>query len=202
MHTLHNHSLDKDVVFLHPGDYYATDQKTLLSTVLGSCVSVVLWDPAKRIGGMNHFMLPGNPKQVFYLDESGRYGMQAMELLINALMKLGLHKRNLVAKVFGGATVLATERDEELSISRANINFAFKYLELEQIAVEASDTGGKQARKIIFNPETGKVQLKRLGHIRDREVKQEESEYQRKLRERREANGFIDFRTDKKEEKQ
>jgi chemotaxis protein CheD len=190
------------VVFLHPGDYHATDQNILLSTVLGSCISVVLWDPVNKCGGMNHFMLPGNPKQVFYLDESGRYGMQAMELLINAMMKLGVPRRNLISKVFGGATVLSTGRDEELSISRANINFAFNYLELEKIKVEASDTGGKQARKIIFDPETGKVQLKRLGHIRVQEVKQEEQEYQKNLMEQKKGNGFIDFRSEPKGNKQ
>lgn len=192
MHTLHNHRLGMDVVFLHPGDYHATEPGVLISTVLGSCVSVVLWDPLKKIGGMNHFMLPGNPKRVFYLDDNGRYGMQAMELLINSLMKLGIRKERLVAKVFGGATVLRTLGNEELSISRANIDFAFNYLDLEQIRVEASDTGGKQARKIIFNPETGKVQLYRLRNIRE----EEEQEYRQQLGRQKETGTFIDFRSD------
>jgi chemotaxis protein CheD len=200
VHLLHNHSLGKDVAFLHPGDAYATNEQILLSTVLGSCVSVVLWDKRLKQGGMNHFMLPGNPKQVFYLDEHGKYGMYAMELLVNQLIKLGSIRSNLVAKVFGGAMVLVSTRSEESSISRANINFAYNYLEVEGFPLVSSDVGGNQARKILLDPVTGKVMLKRLPHIRDKQVQSEEIEYLEKLKSRSTQGTFIPFSAEQSEE--
>lgn len=193
MHLLHNHSLGKDVAFLHPGDYHATAEPIIISTVLGSCVSVVLWDARRQQGGMNHFMLPGKPRQVFYLDENGKYGMQAMELLINELLKLGSPREELIAKVFGGAMVLASGRSEELSISRANIQFAYNYLEVERIRIVSADVGGNQARKILFDPVTGKVMLKRLPHMRDSEVNREESGYLERLKQRKTDGSFVQF---------
>lgn len=196
MHLLHNHSLGKDVAFLHPGDYHATAEPILISTVLGSCVSVVFWDAGRKQGGMNHFMLPGKPRQVFYLDENGKYGMQAMELLINALLKLGTARKDLIAKVFGGAMVLATDRSEELSISRANIQFAYNYLEVEGIRIVSADVGGNQARKIVLDPVTGKVMLKRLPHMKDREVRIEESGYLNRIKQQKEGGYFVPFTGD------
>jgi len=200
VHLLHNHSLGKDVAFLHPGDFHATGESILISTVLGSCVSVVLWDVQKRQAGMNHFMLPGEPKRVFYLDENGKYGMNAMELLINMLMKMGSAKNQLVAKVFGGAMVLATTRSEALSISRANIDFAFNYLELEKIRIISSDVGGNQARKIIMDPTTGKVLLKRLPHVRDTEIRSEESGYLDRLKQQEKNGAVVSFFQESKNE--
>jgi chemotaxis protein CheD len=193
VHLLHNQSLGKDIAFLHPGDYHATGEDILISTVLGSCVSVVFWDAGRKQGGMNHFMLPGKPRQVFYLDENGKYGMQAMELLLNALLKIGSARKDLIAKVFGGAMVLVTDRSEELSISRANIQFAYNYLEVEKIRIVSADVGGNQARKIVLDPVSGKVMLKRLPHIRDREVRSEESGFLDRIKHQKEGGTFIPF---------
>lgn len=195
MHLLHNHKLKRDVMFLHPGDFYATDDGMLISTVLGSCVSVALWEEESRIGGMNHFMLPGQPKSIFYLDENGRYGMQAMELLINAMMKCGVKKERLKAKVFGGGNILKRVREAKTSISQANIDFAFNYLEVEGIPIISSDVGGDQARKIIFDPLDGKIKLKRIEKVRYKEVESEEKEYLEEIKEKKKGNGFIDFQS-------
>jgi chemotaxis protein CheD len=186
MYRHFNSKFQKNVTILHPGEYYASSEDEIISTVLGSCIAVALYDPMKRVGGLNHFMLPGalddNGK---LMSETGKYGVFAMEFLINELMKLGSKRQDLVAKVFGGGHVL---RGSELHVSRVpegNIEFAYTYLNTEKITVESADVGGTTARKIFFYPQTFKVLLKRITGTLITSVEHEEEEYLRKLREER-----------------
>ncbi|MBN2521885.1 MAG: chemotaxis protein CheD, partial [Bacteroidales bacterium] len=128
MYTSYNFSLGKNVIFLHPGEYYSSDEDIFIGTLLGSCISVVLYDPHNGIGGLNHFMLPSSVNKEFYLSKSGKYGMYAMELLINSLMKMGVDKSDMKAKIFGGASVLRQTVPGLNSVSKNNIDFAFEYL--------------------------------------------------------------------------
>jgi chemotaxis protein CheD len=90
-------------VKVQPGEFYATDRDEPIVTVLGSCVAACLRDRESGIGGMNHFMLPTSGSDVGGpASASARYGVNAMELLINELIRLGARRRNLEAKVFGG----------------------------------------------------------------------------------------------------
>ncbi|MDM8535516.1 chemotaxis protein CheD, partial [Desulfobacterales bacterium HSG17] len=93
-------------VDIHIGEFHASGQPTVISTLLGSCVAVCLYDPIKQIGGMNHILMPGRADMKRF-DMSARYGINAMELLINRIMNLGGKRRNLVAKIFGGAKTIA-----------------------------------------------------------------------------------------------
>ncbi len=131
-------------------------------TLLGSCVAVCIHDKVRGIGGMNHFLLPVNgsidPLQAAY-DKTARYGDYAMELLINRAMALGAERRNLVAKVFGGASMLGNVNN---TIGERNADFALNYLDVEKIPVSAKDLGGNCARKISFYPDSGKVVLRRI----------------------------------------
>ena len=127
------------------------DPDEVLSTVLGSCVSVCLWDPGSRLGGMNHFLLPAAPGQADA--KTLRYGAHAMEVLINELLKLGARRRALQAKLFGGASVT----DALGPIGQANATFALSYLSDEEIPCIAQSLGGTRARRIVFRPATGHV---------------------------------------------
>lgn len=92
-----------DVVKILPGEYFATTENTIIVTVLGACVAVCLRDPKARIGGMNHFLLPCDySPSISSISESTRYGVYAMEPLVNQMLKLGADKSRLEAKVFGG----------------------------------------------------------------------------------------------------
>lgn len=127
----------------------------VLTTVLGSCVACCLHDPVHRVGGMNHFLLPdgaGGP------GEPARYGLQAMELLINALLRAGSRKPDLEAKLFGGARM----RDGLGGIGAANAAFARRFLEDEEITCIASSLGGTRARRVRFWPGTGRAQMRLL----------------------------------------
>lgn len=135
------------------GDY-AVDRnpQTILTTLLGSCVSVCLFDPASGLGGMNHFLLPDNRQS----DCDVKYGSFAMEILINELIKRGAQRSALVAKTFGGARMNTSLQD----IGAANAAFARDFLRKEGITCAAESVGGVQARRIQFHPATGAARQK------------------------------------------
>jgi len=167
----------EEVVNLLPGEFGASREGRIYSTVLGSCVAVVIYDAANRVGGMNHFMLPGAVEdRRFYATENGRYGMYAMELLINAVIKEGGERSRLVAKVVGGGSVLAGSG----LVSRVpdnNVNFAFDYLGTEGIPVVSSHVGGSFGRKIYLYAASGRVLLRRIGKGHLAPVAEEEARY-------------------------
>jgi chemotaxis protein CheD len=178
----HN-KFQRTVSIIHPGEYYATREHTIISTVLGSCVAVALYDPKNRFAGLNHFMLPGRlGSNNLAGSDTGKYGIFAMEFLVNEMIKLGANKGDLVAKVFGGGHVLNRTVDNGGSIPSSNVTFAFEYLKTEGIKVQTSDVGGTIARKIFLEPETFKVWLKRITGKLIVDVEQEEKEYLEKLK--------------------
>jgi len=143
--------------FLFPGTIFAEPHEYLISTVLGSCVAVCLWDKVIRRGGMNHIMLPlWNGEGL----ATPKYGNIAMEKLFAKVLSIGCRRENLVAKVFGGANVNGTGL-EVFMIGDRNATLAFQMLEEFRIPVVAKDIGGRVGRKIIMNSESGVVMLGR-----------------------------------------
>ncbi len=141
----------EDRLYIAQGEQAVGDQPALvISTILGSCVSVCLWDPKCRIGGMNHILVPegcsSNPC-------AQGFGATAMETLINALMKRGATRGALIAKVFGGASIVTGLSD----VGKRNAAFVFDYLRLEDIPCHSSSVGGTRARQLRFWPESGRV---------------------------------------------
>ena len=129
--------------------HVAGGEDTLMTTVLGSCVSACLHDPAARIGGMNHFLLPGEPGSADL-----RHASAAMERLVNSLIKQGARRDRLEAKIFGGSRMVAGLPD----IGRRNGEAALSFLASEGIVLRAHSLGGTQARRVRFWPATGKAQ--------------------------------------------
>jgi chemotaxis protein CheD len=175
-----SHKYNLPIHFLNPGEYYATDRPEILSTVLGSCISVCLIDEKNHIGGMNHFMLPGCiASHEILISEIGRYGLYAMELLIGEIIKKGGDRKAIKGRCFGGGTVLRF-RQSDGDIPEANIQFIRKYFELEKIPLVSQDLGGAVGRKIYFFIPQGRVLLKRLQDISE-ELIQKESDYKGSL---------------------
>jgi chemotaxis protein CheD len=133
------------------GEIVASATPLLLQTLLGSCVAVCLRDPVTGIGGMNHILLPGRCDD----DRPSRYGVNAMELLINAIMDLGGNRRRLVAKVFGAANVLAGLQSP--TVGELNATFVRDFLATEKIPLVAQRMGGKHAVQVHFKTDTGKT---------------------------------------------
>lgn len=139
--------------FLFPGTIFADPLEYQISTVLGSCVAVCLWDHVVRRGGMNHMMLPlWNGEGL----ATPKYGNIAMEKLLSKMLSVGCHREHLVAKIFGGANVSGTGL-EVFMIGDRNVTLALQMLEEFRIPVVAKDVGGRVGRKIIMNSETGVV---------------------------------------------
>lgn len=126
----------------------------VISTLLGSCVAACLHDPVARVGGMNHFLLgePGADRPVAAADMH-RYGIHAMELLINALMQHGAQRQRLRAHLYGGANIVAGLG----GIGSANAKFARSFMEMEGISIYHHELGGVQARKVEFMPYEGRA---------------------------------------------
>lgn len=129
----------------------ADDNDVIISTLLGSCVAVCLWDEVAAVGGMNHMLLAVSDGQSGACNLSG---INAMEILINDMIKLGASRNRLKAKAFGGAQMVSGLSD----IGRTNAEFALEFLQNEGIECEGHSLGGTMARNIRFWPATGRVQ--------------------------------------------
>ena len=184
-HSFHNR-FNLNNVTIHPGEYKVSDEDIIISTVLGSCISVALFDPKKKQGGMNHFLLPkdgiANLTEKTIIKQEYRYGLYAMEILINSLLKMGSQKKNLVAKVFGGSEMF--EMTVRVSnVGKQNREFALLFLKNEEIPVVASDLGGKLGRKVLYFPQTGRILLKKLNSVRRiKSIEEGEKEYKDSLK--------------------
>lgn len=142
-------TLEKETITVVQGDYaVSADMAVTLSTVLGSCVAVCMFDTQRKVGGMNHFLLATATDH-----QSGdlKYGINAMELLINQLLRSGAERYRLQAKLFGGARMTNHARD----IGATNAAFAIDFLEKEGIPCLSSSLGGTKARRVLFTPTTG-----------------------------------------------
>jgi chemotaxis protein CheD len=176
-------------VTIHIGGVRASREPMLVDTVLGSCIAACIYDPVAGVGGMNHFMLPegadpGNPT-------SARYGVNAMELLISEIMKLGGTRKRFQAKVFGGGHVLRI-RESLDGIPQQNIDFVHRFLNTESIPVMGEDIGGYQARRVLFNTQSTKVYLKKLGTNDAERTAEEEMVYLISLK-RRKLDGEVEL---------
>jgi len=144
--------------YLLPGNLFAHREAHIVTTVLGSCVSVCLWDPRNKVGGINHFLLP------FWNGEglaSPKYGNIAISKLIEKMLGLGCDKRNLKAKIFGGSAMFKMT-NALMNIGERNIVLAQDALNEENIPIIASDVGGKTGRKIVYNTSVGSISMIRL----------------------------------------
>ena len=140
------------------GQFLITSVPALLTTVLGSCIAVCLWDKENHIGGINHYLLPGTPD-----DDTGdpTRGMAATHMLVRSMLNRRVKLENLEAKVFGGCNSLYKSSDV-FRIGKRNSEIAFEILDHYGIPVAAQHVGGGHGRKIVFNTATGKVRMRLL----------------------------------------
>ena len=146
-----------DAVRIMPGEFFVYSEDIVITTTLGSCIAACLWDRQAQVGGMNHFMLPGGSGAA---PDAGRYGIEAMERLVNALVKRGATRRTLEAKVFGGAALI--QGPGSLHVGERNTEFVLDYLRTHEITLVSKDVLGSSPRKVCFFPHTGRVMVRRL----------------------------------------
>ena len=139
------------------GEYAASGEGgRSITTILGSCVASCVYDEGAKVGGMNHFLLPeSNNVSV----QAASFGVNAMELLINDLIKLGARRGQLKCKVFGGARMIEGLSD----VGQKNAHFILEFLRREGIECAGQSLGGTQARRVEFWPDSGRARQKLLG---------------------------------------
>jgi chemotaxis protein CheD len=161
--------LDKDIskIFLQTGDCFVGVQPTMVNTVLGSCLAVTLYAPKMGIGTICHAFLPDStesrpPRHAE--PQICRYVDTALQNMLETMDKIGVPRRELVVKLFGGSTGLAVRNVDYTSydIGRRNIAMARRLLKFVRLDIQAEDVGGQRGRKLLFNTHTGEVWVKKL----------------------------------------
>jgi chemotaxis protein CheD len=145
--------LRKPIYITQGEEAVGNDPETVITTILGSCISVCFWDSTARVGGMNHLLLPGMRAEG---DPLSTTGAVAMDRLINEMVHLGAQRLRLRAKLFGGSSMLQGRTD----IGARNAEFGENYLKTEGIPCDVMNVGGFKARKLRFFPATGVAQMK------------------------------------------
>lgn len=149
---------ERTKLYLHPGQFAASATPAVVTTILGSCVAVCLWDPRLRAGGMNHFVLPVSPGG----PRNPRFCKAAIEMLLERLTTLGCRSDRLQAKLFGGANRLELRAATVSGLGQQNVDNARAMLAELKIPIFAEDVGGTAARKLIFQTDDGVCLLKRM----------------------------------------
>ena len=174
-----------------PGEYYVTTHDMVLVTVLGSCVSACIRDRRTGTGGMNHFMLPdGGLDSRDPLSSTARYGVFAMEILINELLKLDAQRADLEAKVFGGGNVMAGFT--QANVGQRNATFVRDFLKTERIALLAEDLLDVHPRKVYYFPATGRVLVRKLRELHNDTISRRELDYRSQLN-RTDVSGGVEL---------
>ena len=167
-----NTKLNKTLVTVSPGGLYITDQDEVISTVLGSCITVCARDATCGVGGMNHFMLPGSAEELSSnnQEELLKLGIYSLPYLLEQLYSLGAQKESLELKVFGGGAIISKTGDA----GKANTDFAMQYIKHHGLNLVSYDVGGKLPRKVNYMPVTGQVYMKRLRALHKKVVAKRE----------------------------
>jgi chemotaxis protein CheD len=173
-----NSKLNRDVVLINIGEFYATPRAEGIGTLVGSCITTCIYEKGGNVGGMNHFLIPGDFRdEEIFISPSARIGMFAIELLMGELIKLNVDRDRLCAKIFGGGAVLSGHA----SVGENNIRFIRTLLSMEQIPIVSEDLGGNWARKVLFFPENGRVMIKRIPMTAAGSLSTEESRYLKRV---------------------
>jgi chemotaxis protein CheD len=182
---------------VQPGNRYATATGVDIKTLLGSCVAACLYDSAARVAGLNHFLLaaPRYSKDMpFTATDAGRYGIHAMELLINDMVKLGAIRSRLRAKIFGGASVLGFANESRfLCVSEVNQRFIRDYLATEGIPIMSEDLGGSLGRVIHFHSDSYRVFRRFIQKSQTETIEKDEQVYWKSAVESQESSEAILF---------
>jgi chemotaxis protein CheD len=150
-------------IFLKPGEIFVSQEPAVVSTILGSCVAVTVFNRRLKVGGICHALLPEN--RSLRDDDYGRYVDGAIAHVLKRLEAMGIQKNEMQIKLFGGADVIDIVDVTKPSVGKQNIAKALETIRHEELVVSHSDVGGDAGRKIRFCTHTGTVFLKRIQRI-------------------------------------
>ncbi len=181
-------------ITLQPGEFYVSSEIVVMSTLLGSCISACLYDPVKGIVGMNHFLLSNRKysrDMPSCMTEAGRYGVQAMELVINGMLKLGANRKSIKAKAFGGSSLLVKpdQVDNFCCVGEVNNRFIMEFLKNDGIPLVACDLGGDRGRTIHFSSRDFSVHVRKTQKTFSPNLMNKERQFWKKTLEDAEKKG-------------
>ncbi|HKZ18402.1 MAG TPA: chemotaxis protein CheD [Geobacteraceae bacterium] len=150
-------------VYLKPGECHFSVRPSVVSTVLGSCISVTMFNPERRIGAICHAILPEEKTP----GEAFRFVDSSIMVMLKSFERHGIHRSGIEIKLFGGSDVLPTDNGRERgnTVGKQNIGIALQVVEKEGLRLVTTDLGGTRGRKIVFHTHTGEIFLKRLRKI-------------------------------------
>ena len=146
--------------FLYPGQVFVTRHPITISTILGSCAAVCLWDTHRKAGGMNHYLLPEGPNEG---PNRLRYGNVANPELLHRVLALGGETRHLQARIFGGSSAFSA--DPSQSVGSRNVELAEEFLRAEGITVVERDVSGKRGRRLVFKIADGLTMIRNFDQV-------------------------------------
>ncbi len=149
-------------VFVHAGQVWVAREATEMTTILGSCVAICIWDVTSGVGGMNHFMLPQDIGTQY---ATPRYANHATTLLLDQLRAAGANPLRMRAKVFGGARILSGAAFSGRDLGALNIQVAHERLAAERIPIVAESTGGAHGRKLVYHSATGEASVTQVNRV-------------------------------------
>ncbi|SNB44792.1 chemotaxis protein CheD [Geobacter sp. DSM 9736] len=152
--------------YLKPGEMYLGESPAVVSTLLGSCVSVVMYSRRRKIGAISHSLLPVNRGKgactcTDRCTEGFRYVECSIHRMLKSFLSCNIPRGEIEVKVFGGSDMFTFDT-QSATVGRQNIDTAMRILEAENLQVHVSDVGGQRGRKLFFYTHTGEVLLKRL----------------------------------------
>jgi chemotaxis protein CheD len=152
--------IDRFQYFLRPGYIFLSQEPTLIYSVMGSAVTVCLWDRTKRFGGVSHFLYPkvSKPDQA-----TVQYGNVAILTLIKLMIKDGSEKASLEAQIFGGGDLVSPTEE---TLGRQNASMAKTILTQHGIAITSEDTGGSKGRKLVFKSDSNEAIILKVERLR------------------------------------
>ena len=145
------------VIYLRPGEFYASSEPVVIKTVLGSCVSVCLHDKVNRVGGVNHYLLPHRKVSG---ENPMNYGETSIPELVNTVIRQGGNQRYFAAQLVGGSCLMASTI---LDVGKTNVEIARKILRELGIPITYEDVGGVAGRVIRFYPCTNELYVRPAG---------------------------------------
>jgi chemotaxis protein CheD len=148
------------VVHLLAGQVYFGPEASQVRTLLGSCVSITLWHPQRRLGGMCHFLLPERPRTPD-MPLDARFGIEAVAYLVEAIRYHGLPTHEFDAYLYGGADTLPDSLGLKFDVGERNIEVGWGLIDHHGFTLQEVDVGDNVPRSVVLDLQKGEVSMRR-----------------------------------------
>jgi len=145
--------------YLIPGTVFVSSEKVAVSTIVGTGVALCLWDSAKRVGGINHFLQPSGASGY---QNNTKYAEAANEVLLERMLASGAKLKDIQARVFGGSQPGIVFTSSVECLGDRNVQITLNFLKVQGIRLLEKEVGGTQGRKVVFQTDDGRVWAQQL----------------------------------------